>query len=255
MFDELFDLSARVALVTGASRGLGRTFAETLARAGAHVAVCSRSSDHAAAVAREIADFSGTRTFGAGADVTKKADIQGLLSSVEEELGPVDILVTCAGINIRKDTQELTEQDWDTLVDSNLKGSFLVAQAILPGMRQRKQGRIVFLGSALSFISIAGRAAYASSKTAILGLARTLALEAARDNVCVNALCPGPFTTPMNAPLLEDERNSRAFVSAVPMARWGNPDELRGMLLYLCSPACSYQTGSAVLVDGGWTVV
>ena len=170
-------------------------------------------------------------------------------------MGPVDILVaSAAGVNIRKDSADLTDEDWDAVLDTNVKGSFLVARALLPGMRRRRWGRVVLMGSALSFISIPGRAAYAASKAAILGLTRTLALEAAADGVCVNAICPGPFRTPMNEPLLRDESKGRALIAKIPMGRWAEPGELRGLVLYLCSPACSFVTGAAMSIDGGWTV-
>jgi NAD(P)-dependent dehydrogenase (short-subunit alcohol dehydrogenase family) len=146
----------------------------------------------------------------------------------------------------------LSEADWDQVLDINLKGSFLCAQAVLAGMRQRGWGRIVFLASIMSFASLPARAAYASSKAALLGLTRTLALETARDGVCVNALCPGPFVTPMNQTLTQGEDKKKAMLARMPMGRWGDPDELRGLLLCMCSNAASYMTGSAVVADGGW---
>ncbi len=250
---KLFDISGRVALVTGATGGLGRVAALTLARAGADVGLCSRNGKDASALALEIARTTGRKSFGMSANVAKKADMTRLVARVEKQLGPVDILIACAGINIRKDTPLLTEADWDAVVDTNLKGSFLAAQAVLPSMRKRKWGRIVFLGSMVSLVSIPGRAAYASSKAAILGLTRTLALEAATDGVCVNAICPGPFRTAMNLPLLRSRAKNREFLRKVPMGRWAEPRELTGLLLYLSSPACSFMTGSGVVIDGGWT--
>lgn len=253
LFQQLFNLSGRVALVTGATRGLGRTTAQALAAAGATVGLCSRNHREARRAADEITAATGQPTLGMGADVSRKTDVLRLVRSVERKLGPIDILVANAGTNIRKPTSELTEQDWETVLNVNLKGAFLAAQAVLPGMRARQWGRIVFLGSMMGFVSLPGRAAYSASKAAILGLTRSLALEAAPDGVCVNAICPGPFRTPMNLPLLKNPAKFRAFLKAIPMGRWGEPDELRGLMLYLSSPACSYMTGSSVIIDGGWT--
>ena len=253
LFRELFDLRGRTALVSGATKGLGREVARTLSRAGAAVALCSRHGAEAEAVAAELAAETGGPVIGTACDVTDEAAVARWTSSVRERLGEPDILVASAGINIRKPTEALTGDEFDAVMAVNVKGAYACCRAVLPGMRSRGYGRIVLLGSMLSFISIPGRAAYASSKAALLGLARTLALEAAPDGVCVNALCPGPFETPMNRPLLEDPEKYRAFIAKLPIGRWAQPAEIRGVILLLCSPACSFMTGASLVIDGGWT--
>jgi len=253
LFQDLFGLSGRVAFVTGASKGLGRAMAQAFAEAGADVALCSRSGSDAQQAATEIARSTGRRVVGLEADVSCAEGVHGFINEAQAELGPPDILVANAGINIRKPTGELTEADWDAVLNTNLKGAFLAAQAVLGGMRERGWGRIIFLGSMLSFISVPGRAAYASSKAALLGLTRTLALETAREGVRVNAICPGPFATPMNRVLIEDKERTRIFLEKVPVGRYGKPEELRGLALLLAGEAASFITGSAFVVDGGWT--
>ncbi|MBA4389275.1 MAG: 2-deoxy-D-gluconate 3-dehydrogenase [Verrucomicrobia bacterium] len=253
MFRELFDLTNRVALVTGGTRGLGLVAAEMLAAAGAKVAVCSRNAVEARRTAARIQKSTGRKCLGIAADVSVELQVKKMVQAIENYLGPVDILLAAAGINIRKPSQDLTAADWDAVMNINARGAFLCAQAVMPGMRRRKWGRIILFGSMLSFVSIPGRAAYASSKAALLGLARTLALESAPDGVCVNAVCPGPFLTPMNTAVTKDEAANRAFLQKLPVGRWGDPAELRGLLLYLSSPACSFMTGSSVVIDGGWT--
>ena len=252
-YKQIFDITGKVALVTGATKGLGKMMAMNLAEAGCDVGLCSRNREEAEAAAREIAEATGRTVYGTAADVCVKADIDRLIAEVEANVGPIDILLASAGINRRKEIPELTEDDWDAIMDINVKGAFMTAKAVLPGMRERGWGRIVFLGSMLSFISLKGRAAYSSSKSALLGLTRTFALETARDGICVNAICPGPFKTPMNIPVYTNEAVNREFLEKLPIGRWGDPDEMRGLLLYVCSDACSFMTGSSLVIDGGWT--
>jgi NAD(P)-dependent dehydrogenase (short-subunit alcohol dehydrogenase family) len=165
----------------------------------------------------------------------------------------VDILINNAGVNVRGASGELAEADWDRVIAVNLKAPFLCARAFSPGMCERGWGRIVNLGSILSVIGIAGRAPYASAKAGLLNLTRVLALEFAERGVTVNALCPGPFATAMNKPLLDDPEKYKAFVAKIPMGRWGELHEIAGAAVFLASDAASYVTGSALFVDGGWT--
>jgi NAD(P)-dependent dehydrogenase (short-subunit alcohol dehydrogenase family) len=242
-----------VALVTGGARGLGKTMATALAEAGADVALAGRSLAPCSETAGLIVDATGRRCRGYPADVTIAADIDRLVEEVERDLGPIDILVNNAGTNIRGPIEQLTEADWDTVIDTNLKGPFLCARAIGPRMAKRGWGRVINMASVLGIIALPGRAPYASSKAGIINLTRVLALEWAGTGVTANAICPGAFATEMNRQLLEDPVKYQEFVKRIPMGRWGEVDEIAAAVVFLASPAASYVTGSALFVDGGWT--
>ncbi len=247
-----FRLDGKAALVTGGSKGLGRAMAAALAEAGAEVGVCSRTPGESKAAAEEIAHQTGKRVIGFEADVTDKESVRMLAEECSFAFGKVDVLVNNAGINVRKSTSEMPEEDWDSVMDISVKGSFLVSQALMPGMMDRRYGRIIMLGSIMSFVSIPNRAAYASAKSALLGLTRTLALEGAAHGVTVNCLCPGPFETEMNRPLMENPDAYAAFLAKIPMGRWGQPEELGGAVVFLASPSSALMTGTTLTLDGGW---
>ncbi|MBL8168147.1 MAG: SDR family oxidoreductase [Acidobacteria bacterium] len=250
---ELFNLSGRRALITGGAKGLGRVMSEALAEAGADVAIASRTLSDCQAAAAEIAAATGRHTAAFQADMTIAADIQRLKTEIESSFGAIDILLNNAGINIRGAIQDLQESDFDAVMDANVKGPFLCTQAFGPAMAQRGWGRVINLGSIMSVISLPGRSPYASSKAAILGLTKTLALEWAAQGVTVNAICPGPFATDMNKQLLNDPAKYKDFVSRIPAGRWGELHEIAGAAVFLASDAAAYITGSALFVDGGWT--
>jgi NAD(P)-dependent dehydrogenase (short-subunit alcohol dehydrogenase family) len=250
---DLFRLDGRRALVTGGSRGLGKVMATALAQAGADLTLCSRNFDECRAAANEISSSTGRRVLAFAADVTRAADVDRVASEAESLLGPVDILVNNAGVNIRGPADELAEADWDHVIDVNLKAPFFVARRLGPGMCARGWGRVINLGSILSVIGIAHRAPYASAKAGVVNLTRVLALEWAAKGVTVNAICPGPFATDMNKPLLDDPEKYKAFVAKIPIGRWGELHEIAGAALFLASDASSFVTGSALFVDGGWT--
>ena len=248
-----FRLDGKVALVTGGARGLGRTMATALAQAGADVVITGRTLPPAEEAAAEIASATGRRCRAFAADVTVAADVEALAPAVEGEFGPVDILVNNAGTNIRGQIDQLSEADWDSVIDTNLKGPFLCARAIGPRMVKRGWGRIVNLGSILGVVALPGRAPYASSKAGVINLTRVLALEWAGTGVTANAICPGPFATDMNRQLLDDPVKYQEFVRNIPMGRWGELEEITGAVVFLASDASSFVTGSSIFVDGGWT--
>ena len=247
-----FRLDGKVALVTGGARGLGRTMAAALAEAGADIALAGRSKDTCQQAGDAIASATGRRVVSFAADVTKIDQVERLANDVERELGKVDILVNNAGINIRGPIQQLSEADWDAVIDTNLKGPFLCARAIGPRMVSRGWGRVINLGSVLGVIGLPGRAPYASSKAGIINLTRVLALEWAGTGVTANAICPGAFATEMNRSLLDDPVKYKEFVAQIPMGRWGELEELTGAVVFLASEASSYVTGTPLFVDGGW---
>ena len=249
-----FRLDGKVALVTGGARGLGRTMATALAEAGADVAITARTLASCAGRRRARSPARpGDECQGFAAEVTAIADVERLANDVEAAFGQIDILVNNAGTNIRGQVDQLSEADWDAVIDTNLKGPFLCARAIGPRMVKRGWGRVINLGSTLSVIALPGRAPYCSSKAGVLNLSRVLALEWAGTGVTVNTICPGPFGTEMNRPLLDDPVKYKALMDLIPMGRWGEVEEIAGAVVFLASPGSSFITGSAVFVDGGWT--
>jgi NAD(P)-dependent dehydrogenase (short-subunit alcohol dehydrogenase family) len=248
-----FRLDGRVALVTGGARGLGRVIVEDLAEAGAAVALAARNQDQATEVARCVGQATGQKVMGLRADVTRTHEIRAMVDQVLAAWGRIDILVNNAGINIRGPIDALTEDDWDNVIDTNLKGPWLCCRAVAATMKKQSWGRVINVSSMLGEIAMPGRTPYCSSKGGLTLMTRTLALEWAPHRINVNALCPGPFATEINTPLLEDPNVRKAVEDKIPLGRWGVPDELGPAVVFLASEASSFITGTTLFIDGGYT--
>lgn len=250
MINQLFDLTGRTALVTGASRGLGRRFAATLAAAGADVAVTARRLDSLNGIRDEIQGL-GRRALPLELDVTQQDSIVQMADSAKRGFGKIDILVNNAGCNIRKPAMEISWDDWNRVLDTNLRGAFFVAQAVAGGMIERGSGRIINIGSVTCVFGYAGIAPYCASRGGIRQLTMSLADDWGPRGVTVNCLAPGWFETEQTARLFENPEWVSYLRDRIPLKRVGDVSELDGALIFLASDASSYITGQTLLVDGG----
>lgn len=244
-------LNGKIALITGASKGLGKAMALALGNAGATLALVSRNLDQLRETARAVQEAGGeSRVF--AADVSDEDQVRQLERDVTAALGKVHILINNAGMNLRKPLVEFSLEEWRRVLDTNLTSVFLMCRSFVPHMKGSGYGRIINMSSTMGRVSLPGRTAYSASKTALLGVTRALALELAPDGVTVNAISPGPFATEMNTALIEDPELNQQFISKIPVGRWGRVEEIGQLALYLCSDAAAFITGTDILIDGGW---
>lgn len=250
---KLFDLTGKSAIVTGGAKGLGEAIAAGLASAGADVLVTSRDEGLAIAAAKRIAADHGHKAAGMAIDVCNCDQVESMIDRALNEFGRIDILVNNAGINIRGPIDDLPEDDFRQVQQTNVEGVWRCCKAVVAQFKRQNAGRIINLASTLGVVGLENRTPYAASKGAVVQMTRALALELAGWNITVNAICPGPFLTEMNIPIKDDEQTKKFIVGAVALGRWGELHEIQGAAIYLASAAGSYTTGSLLFVDGGWT--
>ena len=249
---DLFDLSGKVAIVTGASRGLGQYFGRALAKAGADLVITSRTLSSLTEFKKEIESL-GRKALAVKVDVLSQSDIENMVRMAVEEYGKIDILVNNAGLNIRSPSADFAWEDWDTVLQTNLKGNFFCAQAVGKEMIKRKYGRIINMGSCTCVFGMEGIAPYTASRGGVLMMTKSLAAEWGKYGITVNVLAPGWFKTAQNAALYENKQWLENIKTRIPLNRPGLPNDLDGTVIFLASDASAYITGQMILVDGGFT--
>ncbi|WP_434480662.1 3-oxoacyl-[acyl-carrier-protein] reductase [Gemmatimonas sp.] len=242
-------LVGRVALVTGSTRGIGRSIAAALAHAGARVAVTGRDKEKAEAAAAEIAAATGAEVRGYAADVSEPAQAAALVEAVEKDFGQLDILVNNAGLTRDNLLMRLKDDDWDAVLNANLRGAFATCRAATRGMMKRRWGRIINVASVVGLIGNKGQANYAASKAGLIGMTKSIAKELASRNILANVIAPGFIETDMTAAMAPEAR--AAMSTGIPLERLGTPDDIAGMVVVLASDLTSYVTGQVLVVDGG----
>ncbi len=252
----LFDLSGKVAIVTGGNGGLGLGMALGLAGAGANIVVAARNAEKTSEALSQIQDL-GVKATGVSTDVSQEADIIGMVTQTIEAYDRVDILVNNAGMTFRKEPQDLAADEWDQVMDVNLRAAFLASKAVYPHMKSQGGGKIVNIGSMFSVFGGGGSGApYSSSKGGLVQLSKSLAVAWAKDNIQSNAILPGWFMTELTAPVPATQPDRYDLISRrIPFGRWGEPEELQGTVVFLSSRASDYVTGAVVAVDGGYSVM
>jgi len=250
MSQSLFDLTGRVALVTGGSKGLGKAMARGFAEAGANVIISSRHEDELKTAAAEIQAGTKAKVVYFVADMTKRPEVKALAEKALKSMGKVDILVNNAGSNAPQAIDKITDEVWDRIVELNLSSCMAMTRALVPQMKERRWGRIIHISSIMGISSKEERNVYSATKSALLGLARASALDLGEFGITVNCIAPGPFLTDLPGTLLSDEEK-QVFARRTALGRWAEPRELAGPALLLASDAGSYITGAVLVVDGG----
>jgi len=250
---EIFDLTGKTALITGSTKGIGEVAAVALAKAGANIAVCGRNRENLEKVSKSIQNL-GRDSAGFFLDVTSKQSVQESVERILKYFGKVDILVNNAGVNYRVPVLEFTEEAWDLIINTNLKGYFLVAQAVVPQMIERGYGKVINVSSIFGLTPLPDQIAYASSKGGVNQLTKVMALEWAKKGICVNAVAPTYFETDLVAQIRNDPERFKFINERTPMGRWGQPKEMEGIVIFLAAPASDFITGQIICIDGGWTV-
>jgi len=249
----LFNLEGKTAIITGGSRGLGKAMTQALSEAGAKVAIISRTESELEKTAAEINSSGGNCTYQA-LDIMNRADFQAFVDRLYEENGSVDILINAAGVNKRHSFLDFPEDDWDQVVNTNLKSVYQVSQVVIPYMQKNNYGKIINIASLTSEIGLPNMAAYVASKGAISQFTKALAVEFAESGINVNAIGPGYFKTELTMPLFKDEEKVAWMMSRIPLKKIGDPDDLKGAAVFLASGASNYITGQTIYVDGGWLI-
>lgn len=250
---KLFDLSGKVAIVTGGSKGLGLAMAAGLASAGAHIVLVNRKAEEGAQAAQELAEAFPVQVLSIATDVTDPVQTEAMVQKTIDTFGRIDILINSAGINIRGAIDELSLDDFQQVMNVNVTGTWLCSKAVIPFMKKAGRGSIINLASTLGLVGLSNRTPYTSSKGAVVQMTRALGLEMAPFNINVNAICPGPFLTEMNLPIADTEEGKKFVVGATALGRWGELKEIQGAAIFLASDAATYMVGSMLTVDGGWT--
>lgn len=249
----LFNLTGKTALVTGGGRGLGESIALSLAEAGANVAVVSRTENELKAVVKKLNKFSGNAYYKA-IDILDKNSIESFVLELIEKEGSIDILVNGAGTNKRIPFLDVSDEDWENVMNVNLKSVLYVSQAVIPYMQKQQQGKIINIASLTSEIGLEGMPMYGASKGGVSQLTKSMAVDFARDGILVNAIGPGYFKTKMTEKLFQDDKKLRWMEDRIPLQRTGEAEDLKGTAIFLASKASDYITGQTIYVDGGWLI-
>ena len=248
----LFDLSGKVAMVTGSTRGLGEVAAMALAKAGADIAICGRNKDDLKRVSTTVME-TGNAAEGFHLDVTSADSVRAGVNRILQHFGKIDILVNNAGVNHRVPVLQYDEEAWDMVINTNLKGYFLVAKAVVPQMIEHGYGKVINMSSILGTVALPNQLAYAASKGGVDQMTKVMAVEWAKQGVRVNAIGPTYFETDLVTQIRNDPERFNFINERTPMGRWGYLNELEGIVIFLAAPASDFITGQTIYIDGGWT--